>query len=289
MRIAGIYKIINLIDGKIYIGQTVNYRKRATSHRARLRNGKHHNEHLQRAFNKYGENAFKVELVKQCKVEELDELEQYYIKKFDSCNHSKGYNMMHGGQKYREFTKEVRQKMSEAGKGRVFTKEHRKRISLAQKGKVISQKSIEKSIATKRKNKEHWGEKNPNALISDSVAKKIILDLLNELEVKNIAEKYDISSDIVYNLMYNRTYLHIMPDVRKNLKDRTTVLQENKIESSIKMYLQGHSQSEVAKTFNISRNTLRRELKARNINPQTHINQYVKQANTEVSNQMTKG
>ena len=142
---------------------------------------------------------------------------------------------------------------------------------------------------TRKKLRIHHGEKNPNALISDSVAEKIILDLLNEMPVSVIAEKYQVSNDIVYNLMYNKTYTYIMPDVRQDLINRTSKLTEDKIELSIKMYLQGHSQNEIAKKFNISRNTLRRELKARNINPQIHINQYNKQANTEVSNQIAKG
>jgi len=189
---------------------------------------------------------------------------------------------MYGGQRYRNFTKEVRLKMSEKGKGRKFTNEHKKKISLAQKGKVISQESIDKANATKKKLRVHCGEKNPNALISDNVAEKIIIDLLEGIPINDIADKYQVSNDVVYNLMYNRSYLHIMPDVREELKNRTSILQTNKIESAIKMYLQGHSQNEIAKTLNISRNTLRRELKTRNINPQINVNQYVKQANTEV-------
>lgn len=282
MKIVGIYKITNLIDGKIYIGQTVNYKKRKTSHLTSLKNGKHHNEHLQRAFEKYGENSFKIKLIKECTIEELDKLEKYYINELDACNHDKGYNMMYGGQAFRKFTKQVRQKMSEVGKGRKFTEEHKKRIGLAQKGRVISRQSIEKAKETRKKLKVHCGEKNPNALISDSVAKQIIMDLIEGTPVKNIAENHQVSNDVVYNIMYNKTYIHIMPDVREELKTRTSILQENKIESAIEMYLSGNSQNKIAKELNISRNTLRKELKARDINPQIYINQYIKQANTEV-------
>lgn len=282
MKIVGIYKITNLIDGKVYIGQTVNYNKRKKRHLSSLKNGNHHNEHLQRAFDKYGEDSFKIELIKKCNIEELDKLERYYIKELDACNHDKGYNMMYGGQRYRNFTKEVRLKMSEAGKGRKFTNEHKKKISLAHKGRKLSQEHISKMSATKKKTKIHCGEKNPNALISDSVAKKIIMDLLANMAVKDIANKYQVSSDVVYNIMYNKSYLHIMPDVREELKNRISVLQDKKIETAINLYLQGHSQNEISKTLNISRNTLRKELKERNINPQIHVNQYIKQANTEV-------
>lgn len=44
----GIYKIINLINGKVYIGQTINYTKRKSRHFLLLKKGIHHNEYLYR-------------------------------------------------------------------------------------------------------------------------------------------------------------------------------------------------------------------------------------------------
>lgn len=55
----GIYKIINKVNGKYYIGMTnVSFNKRMRSHVNRLRCGKHINNHLQAAFNKYNEVNF---------------------------------------------------------------------------------------------------------------------------------------------------------------------------------------------------------------------------------------
>lgn len=53
-----IYKIINTVNGKFYVGSTTNTRERFRTHRSRLRRGKHHAKHLQAAWNKYGEEAF---------------------------------------------------------------------------------------------------------------------------------------------------------------------------------------------------------------------------------------
>lgn len=283
MNVSGIYKIENLIDGKIYIGQTVNYRRRIKSHLSSLKRNKHHNEHLQRAFNKYGEGAFVIELLEECNADVLDDIEIKYIRDLNACDSTKGYNLMFGGQIHRKFTKETRMKMSESSKGRVFSVEHRKNMSLGRKGIRNSEESIKKMRETKIRLMLHVGERNTNAVVSDKIAKQIILDLLEGLPVKEIAEKYQVSGDVVYNLMYNRSYAHIMPEVREGLAKRTIKLGNEKIEASIKMYLEGHSQNEVAKTFNISRNTLRRELKSRNINTQKHRNQHVKNANTEVT------
>lgn len=53
-----IYKIINTVNGKFYVGSTTNTRERFRTHRNRLRKGKHHSKHLQAAWTKYGEEAF---------------------------------------------------------------------------------------------------------------------------------------------------------------------------------------------------------------------------------------
>jgi group I intron endonuclease len=53
-----IYKIINTVNGKFYVGSTTNTRERFRVHRNRLRNNKHHSPHLQAAWNKYGESMF---------------------------------------------------------------------------------------------------------------------------------------------------------------------------------------------------------------------------------------
>ena len=53
-----IYKIINKIDGRIYIGSTINFEKRKKKHLKDLKNNKHHNIFLQRAYNKYGVDNF---------------------------------------------------------------------------------------------------------------------------------------------------------------------------------------------------------------------------------------
>lgn len=53
-----IYKIINTINNKFYVGSTSNTKVRFREHRRKLRSGKHHCKHLQAAWNKYGEHTF---------------------------------------------------------------------------------------------------------------------------------------------------------------------------------------------------------------------------------------
>lgn len=54
----GIYKIINIINNKFYVGSAVDLKRRKTRHFSELRNGKHNNRHLQAAWVKYGEQSF---------------------------------------------------------------------------------------------------------------------------------------------------------------------------------------------------------------------------------------
>jgi group I intron endonuclease len=54
----GIYKLINVINDKFYVGSAVDLKRRKTRHFSELRKGKHNNRHLQAAWNKYGEQAF---------------------------------------------------------------------------------------------------------------------------------------------------------------------------------------------------------------------------------------
>ena len=61
-----IYKIINTTNNKYYLGSTINFHKRRLRHLNTLKKGTHHCIHLQRAWDKYGENNFIFEIVEEC-------------------------------------------------------------------------------------------------------------------------------------------------------------------------------------------------------------------------------
>jgi group I intron endonuclease len=65
MKKSGIYKIINVINNRFYVGSAVDLRRRKTRHFSELRTGKHNNAHLQAAWNKYGEKAFTFVIVEE--------------------------------------------------------------------------------------------------------------------------------------------------------------------------------------------------------------------------------
>lgn len=61
---SGIYRILNIIDNKCYVGSAaVRFKERWSSHKSALNKNKHHSPHLQNAWNKYGEKAFIFEIL----------------------------------------------------------------------------------------------------------------------------------------------------------------------------------------------------------------------------------
>ena len=92
-----IYKYTNLINGKVYIGQTrQTLEQRDYKHQTQLND----NTYFHRAIKKYGRDNFSLELVEDnIPFNELDEKEKYYINYFESFYVTgKGYNLTQGGQ-----------------------------------------------------------------------------------------------------------------------------------------------------------------------------------------------
>ena len=130
-----IYKVRNLINGKIYIGQTTrSLNSRIYGHKRD--SIKFKNIKFYRATNKYGWDNFEFSIIDDSAktLEELCNLEKYYIEKFDS--YKNGYNSTTGGEISPMLFEETRKKLSKTLKGRIFSDEHRKKISESKLGKT---------------------------------------------------------------------------------------------------------------------------------------------------------
>lgn len=96
-KISGIYYIQNIINNKMYIGQSINIYHRFYQHRNSLRNNAHDNEFLQNEWIAYGESAFDFGIIEVCNDNKLDEREIYFIDLYNTTDKFLGYNMTHGG------------------------------------------------------------------------------------------------------------------------------------------------------------------------------------------------
>lgn len=132
-KICGIYCIENLRNSKKYIGQSVDIYKRWSTHISMLNNGSHCNQYLQNAWNKYGEESFRFNILEKCKCDKdiLNNREQYWINYYNS--YDSGYNLTAGGDGTFgvKCSDEKKQKISKANTGRKNTQEQKDRISKA--------------------------------------------------------------------------------------------------------------------------------------------------------------
>ena len=88
----GIYKFENLINHKVYIGQSVDIEKRYAAH---LRRYSTEDTVFYRAIRKYGIDNFSFSIIEVCDKDKLNDREIFWIKFYDSYNN--GYNMNSGG------------------------------------------------------------------------------------------------------------------------------------------------------------------------------------------------
>lgn len=119
-----IYKTINLVNGKFYIGQDS---KNDSNY---LGSG----SLIKKAIKKYGRENFKKEILEHCQTkEELNKREIYWIEKLNTIE--EGYNITTGGEGTvgYKFTEEQKNKMSQSHKGKKLTNEHKENIGIASK------------------------------------------------------------------------------------------------------------------------------------------------------------
>ncbi len=89
----GIYRIINILNCKCYIGSSSVLDKRIKDHFYHLKRKTHKSKHLQDSYNKYGLENFTYQILELTSLENLIEKEDYWINYFNSRNRNYGYNI----------------------------------------------------------------------------------------------------------------------------------------------------------------------------------------------------
>ena len=141
----GIYKITNLVNGKVYIGASKNIEKRWGEHRRDVSSPIHSD------LETYGLENFKFEVLLECPETMLTQWEQDMICLYDADDPAKGYNC----KKDRPYSL----KRTEALKGRKLSEETKRKISESHKGKPAWNKGLKASDETRRKMSEsHKGK-----------------------------------------------------------------------------------------------------------------------------------
>lgn len=161
-----IYKATNMINGKIYIGQTVRPLKERIHNHYKSDHG-----YFPKALRKYGLDNFQFTILETLDSREMLDIREVYWINYCGCKWPNGYNLTNGGEgnsgyvvseetrakKLAGFTAEVRAKIAEAGRGRKLSPATRKilsdtaKIRCQEKGPPPSQKGRKRTEETKNK------------------------------------------------------------------------------------------------------------------------------------------
>jgi group I intron endonuclease len=160
-----VYKITNKINGKSYIGQTVqDFECRLSQHFSKS------DTVIQKAIRKYGKENFEYTIIDNAEsIEQLNSKECFWIKFYRTLTVQNGYNVKTGGSNARltleekkivsKKTKEAMNKPEVKAKlGRVWTKEEKEAKAKQMKGRKLSKEhkeAISKALKGKKKSKEH--------------------------------------------------------------------------------------------------------------------------------------
>jgi hypothetical protein len=226
----GVYKIINKIDNKFYIGSSIDIEQRWYKHKSLLRNNKHPNKHLQNAWNKYGEICFEFQIICLTEKEKLLLIEQKFIIQTNCCNNKIGYNISYNtispnlGKK---LSLQEKQKISDSMKGKKHSQETKDKIGRANKNKKRTQEQkdclskIKKhnpsgaAVKGHKKTEEHKnkiknfaktriGTKNANSKLTSEQIQQILTDFNDkEISLTQIAKKYNVSLSTIKRIKYN--------------------------------------------------------------------------------------
>lgn len=197
--IGGIYQIKNCVNGKSYIGSTIDLKRRKQEHFYILRNNTHDNIHLQRAYNKYGKNNFKFNVLLKCANNELIMAEQIFMNVFKPEYNIRSVAKNNLGFKHSNETKE---KIGKIHKGKKLSKEHIEKLKQVQFGNTYVL-GFKHSKQSKEKNRiAHLGKKASKETILKR-SKPIIQYSLNDVFIK----EFESAKTASIILKINRGYI----------------------------------------------------------------------------------
>ena len=173
----GIYKIINVVNNKFYVGSAVDFTARKRRHWWALRSQRHANKYLQAAWNKYGEESFKFLIVEELP-EGADVLaaENVWLKEHVGKDHcynlgtdAIAFQLGMSGEKNAMWgktfvhTPEAKARIAAASKSRIQSEEEKAKRRQTMKGHHVSTSTRAKISATLSGQGNFWyGKKRPD-------------------------------------------------------------------------------------------------------------------------------
>lgn len=235
-----IYKITCTITNKSYIGSAVDFNRRVYRHRASLRADKHHSIHLQRAFNKYGEDAFIIDIL-----ELIDnpiillEREQYYLDFYRTYDPEIGYNLCKDASSKlgTSVSEETKKKISKTLTGYRHTEETKQKISKGNIGKIMSPEHLDKM----QEGLSNYIKENGHPM-TGKVRSKETID-----KWKESRKDYKASDETKAKMSIKQ----------KGSNNPSSKLNDNKVIAILELYkLKTHTVQQIADLFQVTKSTI---------------------------------
>ena len=170
----GVYKITNLVNGKVYIGASKNIERRWSAHRRGL-------TAIADDLKTFGLENFKFEVLLECPEDMLAQWERDMIALYDADDPEKGYNSPEDrpyslkrseSLKGHKLSEEAKRRISEAHKGIPLSEEHKRKLSEAHKGIPFSEEHKRK-LSGAHKGNPAWNRGLKMNPVSDETKRKI--------------------------------------------------------------------------------------------------------------------
>jgi len=256
----GIYQIVNLVNGKRYIGSAVNLEQRKISHFNTLVMKIHKNKHFQYAYNKYGKEKFNFEIILYCSKENLLFYEQKVIDSYNLKKELYNISPTAGSNLGVKFTQEHKNKISLSNKGKKRSEECIEKMSNSLKGRTISPESVKKTADKLR------GRKRPID-VRKKISEALTGKKLSKSHIAKISETHrgkKLSIEHRNKISQALTGRKLSEKNKRNIGiSNTKKITDVQIEEMLKLRSEGISFRKIAKIFNYSRETIRNNLKKR--------------------------
>ena len=205
---SGIYKITNKINGRYYIGSSINIKNRWNEHKRTLKQNKHDNDFLQKSWNKHGEESFLFEIIEYVlDLNKLLEREQSYL---DLITYDKkmSYNLCKtaGNMLGFKHSDETKKKMSNSRIGNKnslgfeHSDETKKKMSNSHFGLKHDDKTI--ILMINKSKKDNLKSVKYKTKVSDEI-KTELLDKYSSgsYSTRKLSELYGISKSTIWNIV----------------------------------------------------------------------------------------
>ncbi len=254
--ISGIYTITHIDSGRVYVGSATNIYTRWNYHRSSFRTGKHCTPYLKNAWDKYGETAFRFDIIERVQDKSnLIEREQYWIDFYNASDRECGFNIAPkaGSRLGVKLSPEAIAKRSEKIRGRPRSAEFKEKAAQWMKG-------------------NNNGRGKRHGVLKDTDVLPIFYDFVAGVTIETIANRLGVHKDSINRVIKRITWAnvaipeHLLNQAQERYKNRRrdgqransprTKLDKDSVAIIKHLILSGESYHVIAASYGVTSSTI---------------------------------